>query len=434
MREDLLPRWDIYEEHLDEASFLWMRWERCLLAPHYDLSETAELEERLLAHLAALAEPGGAIAKRLLWPALESDEPSRQCAAAYALLASGGEQALDPLLRLIEADLPGLAAAAQRAMELGPWPGCTERLQVLADHPSPALKALALEALAFHGLTPAGGLATHLEHEDARVRRAGLRCARFLPPESLPTGLLRLALASDDAALRMAAIEVGLQHGWRAAWASCREVAHGPGMRAEAWVLLALGGSDEELRWLVERLGDVKHQAPALWALGFSGSPSAAAACLALLREKPPVPALAAEAFSAITGLPIQGRYSTKPPEESVQEDVLDADLTPKPEDELPLPAPDALMSWWQEAQARFDPAQRYLFGRPLESDVLMDALTRASMRRRPVLALELALRGRGAPFLQTRAFTRRQRSELHRLHSARPALSLLPFARSHTR
>ena len=30
--------WDIYEEHLDEAAFLWREWETALTAAHYTLA------------------------------------------------------------------------------------------------------------------------------------------------------------------------------------------------------------------------------------------------------------------------------------------------------------------------------------------------------------------------------------------------------------
>ena len=35
------PRWDIVEEHLDEAEFLWAMWEHSLLSPKYTLDTVA---------------------------------------------------------------------------------------------------------------------------------------------------------------------------------------------------------------------------------------------------------------------------------------------------------------------------------------------------------------------------------------------------------
>src|SRR5262245_29573732 len=90
------PRWDILEEHLDEAEFLWGMWEHALRAPNYDLDEVARgPEERLLAHLDGLVAGGPAVAPRLLVPALDAREPHRVAAAAAALLASPGEAGVD---------------------------------------------------------------------------------------------------------------------------------------------------------------------------------------------------------------------------------------------------------------------------------------------------------------------------------------------------
>ena len=36
MHTDGEPLWDIVEEHLDEAEFLWERWEHGLVAPNYN--------------------------------------------------------------------------------------------------------------------------------------------------------------------------------------------------------------------------------------------------------------------------------------------------------------------------------------------------------------------------------------------------------------
>ncbi|AKI98415.1 hypothetical protein [Archangium gephyra] len=60
----------------------------------------------------------------------------------------------------------------------------------------------------------------------------------------------------------------------------------------------------------------------------------------------------------------------------------------------------------------------------------LLKELERGPLRRRHVHALELAIRGRGACLLQTRAFTPRQRTELRKAHAQQARLSAAPFAR----
>ena len=59
--------WEVAEEHLDEAGFLWTQWERALVSPDYSASEVADgPEERLAAHLEGLALGGREVAERLL--------------------------------------------------------------------------------------------------------------------------------------------------------------------------------------------------------------------------------------------------------------------------------------------------------------------------------------------------------------------------------
>ena len=67
--------WDILEEHLNEAAFLWGQWERSLRSPRYVLREVMDgPEERLLAHVEGLCEGGLPVVERLLLPALQEEE------------------------------------------------------------------------------------------------------------------------------------------------------------------------------------------------------------------------------------------------------------------------------------------------------------------------------------------------------------------------
>ncbi|RKH30265.1 TIGR02270 family protein [Corallococcus sicarius] len=428
---NLIPRWDIHEEHVEDAAFLWMQWERALLAPDFDLEETAELEGRLRAHLEALAEAGAPVAHRLLRPALLSDEPERVSAATYALVLGGCVEAAG--LRLLLADSePGPRAAIQRALQLIEGPAGTEQIRPFLADAEPALQALALEALAFLGVTPGPELEALLNHDAPGIRASALRCARRLPPDSVRAELLRAGLVDAHPQVRWEAIVLGLQHGARAAWHACLELARTreEGSR-RARVLMALGGGEAELRELLGMLGGSALQADVLWALGFSGRVAAAEACLEMMRPARTA-ALAAEAFSAITGLAIAGPHAlpAEPARESSsREEDLDADLTPRPEDSLPLPAPEAVSAWWIQAHKGFEQGTRYLAGKPASAGRLLEVLGRGPMRRRHMLSLELSIRSRGAHQLQTRAWARRQRAEWTRACESQARLPMQPLS-----
>lgn len=428
------PRWDIYEEHLDEAAFRWRQWEQALEAPTHVLEEVAEQEELLDAHLDGLVLGGEPVARRLLEPALASDEAERIVAATLALL--GGEEPPGPaavLAALPQAEPPALLAL-RRAFELA------APSVIPADLPSllkkedavPELLALVLDTLGTHGLATAPLCTPFLSHPEPQVAAAALRAVggMRLP---LDPGVLQRALDSGEPARRDAAIMAGLLGGQRGAWAACRNAveSRAPASRLPL-LLLGMGGDERDMKRLLELISDESLQPEVLWALGFSGRLAAADACLELMRREP-VAALAGEAFSAITGLRIEGPYaaSSEEPEAAVslEEEDLDADLVPKPEDVLPLPQADAVATWWREVRPRLDPRQRYLEGQPFTPQALLEALARAPMRRRHALALELALRSRGALQVPTRAFVKRQVEALKKARSAPPSNFSRPFA-----
>jgi uncharacterized protein (TIGR02270 family) len=421
--------WDIYEQHLEEAAFQWTRWEQALVAPDYVLDELEQLEERLHAHVDGLVLGGEPIAKRLLHPALEEDDIELLRAAAFALLLGefpGGSNAV--LDRARSADDAALTAI-QRAMEalettrLPPW------LQPLLREDNPALQALGLEVMSHHHRAPAAACRALATHDSPKVTAAALRAAARSQVELAPA-LLERALTSPAVEVRDAAIVAGGLGGHRSVWEACRAAVQSRTPRSTLpLVLLAISGDERDLARLQELLSEEALRPDVLWALGFTGRVACADTCFEFMRQKP-VAALAAEAFSAITGLRIEESYAAERemPEEQepvplAQED-LDADLSLKPEDALPLPQVEAIAQWWQEARPRLEARRRYLEGQPFSPQVLVEALAQTSMRRRHILALELALRSRGAYQVPTRAVLERQ-VKVMRIVQGLPAYAL---------
>ncbi|HYO73770.1 MAG TPA: hypothetical protein VEU33_47665, partial [Archangium sp.] len=266
-----------------------------------------------------------------------------------------------------------------------------------------------------------------------QVAAAALRAAGRvrLPVEP---GVLQRALGAVEPMLRDSAIVVGLLNNHHRAWAACQAAveSRAPGCRL-TMLLLGMSGDERDTKRLLDLLSDEAHQPDVLWALGFTGRVAAADACLDLMRQER-VAALAGVAFSAITGLRIEGRYAAERQEVEAEQPIpleqedLDADLVPKPEDDLPLPQVDAVTDWWREVRPRMDARQRHLEGRAFTPQVLLDALASASMRRRHALALELALRSRGALQVPTRAFLERQVAAWQQACSAPPSTFSRPF------
>ncbi|WNG19883.1 TIGR02270 family protein [Cystobacter fuscus] len=423
---------DIYEEHLDEASFLWVQWERALVAPNYVLEEVAALEDRLLAHLDGLVVGGAPVARELLLPALDSEDPPRISAALWAMLAGPGSLELTELVKRMRAAPEAARAALGRALELNERPEVGEALLPLLNDEAAPLQAWVIEVLASRGQFLRDNDVELLGHPDARVVVAVLRGRPFLSRDVASRDLPRL-LVDSRPGVREAAILTGMLSGVRAAWEACREAVDArTKVDRTSLVLLALSGEERDLARLLACTGVESVREDALWALGFSGQVEVAEACLELMGGRP-MAALAGEAFSAITGLTLEGSYveaeEEGEPLPPLEEDLA-RELEPRPEDALPVPARAVVAAWWKESRKDFARGTRYLRGRPFSINVLLEELERGSMRRRHMLALEWALRSQGTCPLETRAFTRRQHSELARARELCGRLSSSPFPR----
>ncbi len=411
-------RWDIVEEHLDEAGFMYQLWEEALRSPVYTLPEIAEgPEERLLAHLDGLILGGPAVAKKLLVPALAGDEPGQVFAAAFALLAEGPPEHLAVVLAALERAEPAQRAAIRRALQVVPRPDLGQRLAGVVAK-APAIQADLLDVLGYLRVDPGVRLESLVNTKNSASEAIAVRLARVFPARLEPAAIDR-ALASPVAEVRAAALETAAVLAHRGAVPACEATVatRGPAFGTAA-LLLALSGEEKCLPQIVAALAEPRLQREAAFALGFSGRVSAADALLeAMVDEK--LAAVAGEGFAAITGLAIEKGFA-KPPEPWNPDAEEEEDEEYGPEAELAKPEPDAIAAWWKEARPRLDPAQRrWLRGRPWAGEAVFRELEQGPARRHETLALDLAVRTRGQVQLTWDAMSARQTRELAEAKSA---------------
>ncbi len=422
--------WDIEEQHLDEAEFLFEIREAALDAPHYTLADLAQkTERRLRANIDGLAYAGPMAAEELLTPVLRDPHASMERVAAAALARFVGDfgdpwgevlAALDESDRA-DAQHDGVIAALRMRDDAELEARVVGSIQT---HESAGV-ATRLEILADRNIPTGEWLLHMLGSADARVVRAAARLARHTVAVSVLDAVGRLA-DSSDARIREAVLSTALVRGLSGAW----EVATYTGLRAPdesrlvrraASTWIAQFGDASVVDALTADLNAEHSRADRIWALGFSGWPAAVDHCVALL-EDPEVGRLAAEAICAITGLSRdeESAWRIKPARDDelpqLHQDNLNADLVPTAEDKLPWPDPGTIALWWASRRAGFHPQTRYLGGRPMDGSCVLDALTSGPLRRRHALAFELAVRSGGSAWLDTRAATARQRLQLGRL------------------
>jgi len=423
-------RWDIFEEHLDEASFLHRQWENALRSPLYTLAEISSgPEERLLAHLDGLVLAAPHAAQKLLLPALAAEEPGTVFAATFSLITWGQEQAFETVLDALQQAAPAQRAAICRALALVPRADVGQRLATAVTQAPPLVQGELLEVLAYlRRDLPLPLSSAEIFADPARA----LRIARIFP-QRFQSKEIGPHLASPVSEVRAAAFAAGLVGGIAEAFAACEATVakRGPGVGAAA-VCLGLSGDEKSTAALVSALSDAAIRAEAVWALGFSGRVTAADALLELLMQDKRLAPLAAEAFCAITGLVIEKPYQRdperwKPEAKEEEEDAPALD----PDSVLPKPIPEAIAQWWKVARPKLDPAQRYLRGSVWSPEGLLQELVTGPARRREALALALAVLTRGKAQVAWDALTARQRRELQEARkvriSSRSYRSLLP-------
>jgi uncharacterized protein (TIGR02270 family) len=406
--------WDVVEQHLREAAFLWTQWERALVAPSGTLNDVIRgPEERLLAHVDGLVLAEEPAVERLLVPALDGYDADNVFAAALALLDGPTKDAFARVMARVEAE-PEMAVAIERALALAHRPGIhRELLDATRSERAPRV-AVALAALATRRV-PVPDIGSFLASRDGVVLAPALAAARVGGQRHV--AYVERAFGSAVPAVRDAALETGLVLGMRSAWETCRRLVDEKCKGARfALLVLAMSGEEGDFQRIVATLDVERLRASAVVALGYTGRVAAVEACLRCLADgaDEKLARLAGEAVSAITGLEIDGPFRRDEQEidgaPPFEKDDLDANLVPGPEAMLPVPQLEAVERWWKDIKRRFDPAVRYLGGKQWSAERLVSAFTVGAMRRRYALGLELAIRSRGEYDVETWGWARDQR------------------------
>ena len=419
--------WGIFEEHLDEAAFLFGQWERAMNAANYTLDEVIDgPEDRLLAHLDGLVLGGKRVADRFLIPALADEDPGKVWAAAWALVHAEDGDSLDLVVdALAKAEKREARAAIGRAFELSHRGDLRERLLPLLAAGAPEIQAVVVNVLSIRWAWLERGrpapadfpLEAVLETRHPELLIAGLRALGRAPDPAYARFVAR-SLASPYVAIRDAAIETGMLLGMRDAWKICSKLVARNAMGTRLpLALLALGGEPVDLKAVIHRLEVDSMRRDALWALGFSGSAEAAEAVVGFVADEA-LGRLAGESLATITGLRVVGRFAQiGSTDNAAPTDADEDDEGPlpaiEPEEHLPAPNAAAVGAWWKQAKPGFDPDIRFAYGTPITTEVLQHAIAAGPTWRRRAWFLEVAMRGGG--YVDAEGWARHQKEVVSR-------------------
>ena len=397
------PFGHIVEQHIEDASFLWVLRAAAVRQPHYSATDLLELENRIGNHL-----DGIMVSLEKAWPLCleatvfeESGEAFVLAVTAFRSLETEKIQTAVEFGFRNEDTYKGLISA------LAWLPGslCHDWIKKFFSSKDLRHKLLALSACSERSEDPAAYLSRLLSRQDCleflalhqRALRAIGEFKRFDLAEHLEP-----AIASEDENLRFWGVWSSIMLGnyfhahmleeFVLKAGPFRESAVELAFRvlpletAKAWIS-RIAENPEDMRWVIK-------------ATAYLGDPHAVTWLIITMR-KAEVSRLAGEAFSLITGIDLEQRELVLDVPD-ITEFNLDKDLADEEigeegiyldEDEhLPWPNPDKIAALWQKYRSSFRNGTRYFMGKPVSVDVLKYYLVEGCQRQRRAAAIELAL------------------------------------------
>jgi uncharacterized protein (TIGR02270 family) len=408
-----LVNYSVVSQHADEAAFLWTVRTRAVREPHYSLKDLVALDERVEAHLDGLRVAGD-VGWDFCKDNLINDGPGDLFPVAVLAFGAGHRERMREALSAgsVSSKLrPGLIAA------LG-WLDYTQVsgwLERLLESKSSIYRAIAIAACAVHREDPGAVLRAAVDDADPILRARALRCVGEIKRHDLLQSTT-IHLADEDETCRF----------W-AAWAVTL-LGSGDGVpllmraaeedslssdRAFQLGLRAIGLA-EGRRWVSRLAREPRFASLVVIGAGIVGDP-VSVPWLINRMESPALARLAGEAFTMITGIDLAYHDLSQDitPTSSDEEQSADEARPLGYETNLAWPSAVRVGEWWANHHDAFSSGIRYLGGKPITKQSLIDILIDGKQRLRAAAALELALLNRNEAFFEVRSRGAAQRTRL---------------------
>jgi uncharacterized protein (TIGR02270 family) len=407
---------DVLSQHAEEAAFQWLLRDLAVHAPHYDLGDLAELDDRVEAHLDGLSIAGDAgweIAKgQLSW-----QEPGEVFTLSALAFESADPRRAEEAMAAASEDEP-LARGVISALGWVPPEAARPHIQNLLNSEDPVRRRVGIGGAAVHREDPGPLLRRVLDWGERPTYARALKMAGELGRRDL-AHLCAAALESDDSEEKFwAAWSAALLGNADAASRALFEVALASVPRSDrAGDLLArVKPPGQVLAWHSQLAEEPQRARLACRVAGAVGEPGLVTWLIQAMAVDE-VARPAGESFSMITGVDLAlanlDRDWPEGLETGPSEDPEDEDVSLDPDEALPWPDSEKVRVWWEDNGQLFSAGTRHLCGRPISEESLWETLRLGLQRQRAAAALELALRDPAAPLFETRARGDRQRQWL---------------------
>lgn len=405
----------IIEQHAENAAFHWLQRDSAVTAPHYDLADLAQLDDRVEANLDGL-RIAGVNGWEICRAAMAIAEAGEIFTAGVIAFESLDPERMDTLLAAVELD-PDLQRALISALGWIDFARIDDPAHKLLDADLPFLRFIGLSALAIHRRDPGYALARLIKDSDPAVCARAIKTVGELGRSDLLGILPEHFSDRHEKACFYAAWSSALLNP-PSSVAVLQRIAEGPGCFAEKACTLALRlmQPNQGIQWLETLRRNPDKQRMAIVGMGALGD----AFAIPFLLEQMRIPALArpaGEAFSMMTGVDLAfDNLEMDAPEGFVAgptEDPADENVAMDPDEDLPWPDPDLIEPWWAANKPGYQAGTRYFLGHPITDEALQAALKTAYQRQRIAAAMELAIRHPGRPLFAWRAPGDRQKKIL---------------------
>jgi uncharacterized protein (TIGR02270 family) len=402
---------EVIDQHAEEAAFLWTQRDHAVESPAYALRHLARLDERVEAHVDGLrvaGEAGWSTAVAAL-----SAGPGEAFAASVLAFESGDAAKIDMVLNA-GCSAPPLERGLISALGWTEPSVAVREARKLVDSAEPETRRAGIAAMAIRRIDPGPVLEDAILSEHPRLASRALRAGAELGRIDL-LARIRQQFSGEAGDARFWAAWSAVRLGERyekAAFEALMTAARPDGANAERAVdICCRAWSVPEAHTFRQQLAARPETARlAAFAAGAIGDPAVIPDLIAQM-EDAKLARAAGAAFSMITGADLA--YEDLDRRSAETPDAGDDEMISSPDDDLPLPSPEAVRHWWSLRAGRFASGARYLLGRPVGTDALREVLAVGRQNQREAAALELALREPAQALFETRERGGRQRKKV---------------------
>lgn len=427
---------DLCFEFAGEAASLWLTRQKAVDAPHSNLADLLEMDNRLQAQIDALRVAGVSGWETAL-AQMKPGRPETFFSACVLALESNDEARIGIIMEKAVV-APDLAEGMISALGWLAWEQAWPPIQKLLSSKEAIYQTIGIAASAFHRHDPGLYLDNGFYANDTRLKARSLRAAGEIGGriDKLTPGHLHDQLQSPDRESRFqAAWSVALLgDAWSANMYGTDESTSTPAVyRAvnilrsfvipafpfrEAALNLAMRLVDRTnaLIWGNELIRSKETLRLAVIAAGIRGDVVKIPFLIDMMQI--PVHArVAGEAFTMITGVDLKDAQleGCRPEgfEAGPNDDPTDDNVEPDPDENLPWPDVQRIAAWWEKNKNRYPEETRLLLGKPVTDENATHVLRTGKQRQRAAAALELAILNPGRALYNTAAPAWRQMPDI---------------------